>query len=61
MNFIKLNVSALPVGLSSPSSEIYPCSLVQLSKALRKMVELTEREGAVETPTVYRYMQVDLI
>ena len=41
---------SLQVDPSFPNLETYPCSLVRLSRALRKMAELTEREGAVETP-----------
>ena len=50
MNFFIEHVTSLPVDLSFPSLETYPCSLVRLSRVLRKMAELKEREGAVETP-----------
>ena len=42
----------LPIGLSCSGLETYPCSRGQLPTALRMMAVWTEREGAVETPTI---------
>ena len=49
----------LPVGLSCPSLETCPCSQGQLPTALRMMAVWTEREGAVETPTISAHVLIN--